>query len=120
GGLEGFAKRCETARADLQKILFKLNYAGKRIIAYGASAKGTIVLNYCGIGRDLVEYVIDSTPAKQGKYVPGTHQLIVPEPRPADLSTYDAILVLAWNHLAEIQAKHPEFKGEWILPHGAQ
>ncbi len=98
--------------------LLKLKDAGKHVIAYGASAKGAVVLNYCGIGVDLVESVMDSTSGKIGKWMPGTHQMIVDASARRIVEWPDAILLLAWNHAAEIKAKHPEFKGEWILPHG--
>lgn len=112
-----FADRTNWAGVELEgEIDSRLN-AGKHVIAYGASAKGTVVLNYAGIGTTRIPFVIDSTPCKQGKYMPGTRQQIV-APESVNLNDYDAILQLGWAHDAEIKAKHPEFKGEWIMPHG--
>lgn len=112
-----FAERALTSRRMLLSRLDRFKIPKRKFIAYSASAKGSVVLNYCDIGTDIVPYVIDSTPAKQGMYVPGTHQKIV-APESVNLNDYDAILQLGWAHDAEIRAKHPEFNGEWILPHG--
>ena len=62
----------------LRQRLEELQVEGTTVIGYGAPAKGTVVLNYCEIGTDLLPVVLDSTPAKQGPYVPGTHQHALP------------------------------------------
>lgn len=115
-----FASNCEQEMLDLKNKIELMHEQGKKIIAYGASAKGSIVLNYCGIGTDLIPLVIDSTPEKWHKFMPGTHQAIVAPEDIMGFNNYDAILLLAWNHASEIKAKHPEFAGEWILPHEVQ
>src|SRR6185436_949234 len=73
-----FAARTRASRNALVALVDELHSAGKRIAGYGATAKGTIVLNYCGLGPDVVEYISDSTPAKQGRYLPGVKIPIVP------------------------------------------
>lgn len=123
-----FAREVESSRQKLTAKLGELRAAGKRIIAYGASAKGAIVLNYCGIGTDLVEFVIDNSPGKVGKFMPGTHQEIIREQfqngdrrdTTCHLASADVVLLLAWNHREEIEGKlrAAGFKGKVITPHG--
>lgn len=114
-----FAGRAIDSRRLLRHKLGQLKVDEERngTIAYAASAKGSVTLNYCGIDSDWIPLVIDSTPAKQGKYMPGTHQLIV-SPESINLHDYDAILCLSPNHLIEIQGKNIGYRGEWIVAHG--
>jgi hypothetical protein len=103
----------------LRRRLEELRTEGKKVIGYGAPAKGTVVLNYCRIGTDLVPVVIDSTPAKQGLHVPGTHQPILP-PRALADEAPDVLLLLAWNHADEIVGRETAFKargGQFLTPH---
>ncbi len=89
------------------------------MIGYGAPAKGSVVLNYCGIGKDLLPTVIDSTPAKQGLHVPGTHQPILP-PEVVSQQRPDVLLLLAWNHAQEIMERESAFLdrgGRFLTPH---
>lgn len=103
---------------DLSKTLKDLKANGKRIAAYGASAKGTTLLNYFGIGKDLLDFIADKSPAKQGLYAPGTNLPIVP---PAKLTEDDVdyALLLAWNFADEIMQEQQNFRdkgGAFILP----
>jgi methylation protein EvaC len=87
-----------------------------RIAGYGASAKGTTLLNWCGIDVETVEFVADNTPAKQGKLIPGTS---IPIVSPQHLHKYrpDFILLLAWNHFNEIKEREVKYTrdgGRWI------
>ncbi len=115
---EGFAKRVEQLRVDLLALLADLRTEGRTIAAYGAAAKGSTMLNYVGIGRELVSLVVDRNTHKQGLHMPGTHQPILPvealvEQRP------DYTLILAWNFKDEImrqQAAYTEAGGRWIVP----
>ena len=68
-----FAEQVEALRIELRKTLIGAKQAGQAIAAYGASAKGTTLLNYCGIDGSLVDFVVDKSPHKQGLYTPGTH-----------------------------------------------
>lgn len=112
-----FRKNCEQSRDSLKLLLQDIKRHGKRIVGYAATSKSTTVLNYCGIGADLLEYISDTTPIKQGKYSPGMH--IPVRPYEEFLSKYpDYALLLAWNHAEEIMAKESRFKesgGKWIV-----
>jgi methylation protein EvaC len=112
-----FKKNCETSRKDLLELLQKLKREGKRVVGYGATSKSTTVTNYCGITPDLVEFISDTTPIKQGKLSPGKH--IPVKPYDEFKKNYpDYALLFAWNHMTEIQAKETEFLakgGRWIV-----
>jgi len=102
---------------DLVDLLRKLRADGKTVVGYGATAKSATVTNYCGIGPGLISFVCDSTPAKQGKLMPGSHIPV----RPAEAFTRpfpDYAVLFAWNHADEIMAKEQAFHdngGRWIL-----
>lgn len=102
----------EMLRALKAKLL-ALKAQGKQIIAYGAAAKGVQLLNYLKMDSSVIDYVVDSTPAKIGRYLPGSRIKIVP---PEQFGNPDCVLLTAWNFSAEIESKHPEFRGEWIMP----
>jgi SAM-dependent methyltransferase len=114
-----FAQKVIAEREGLRKQLLELASRSVKVLGYGAPAKGTVVLNYCGIGTDLVPAVIDSTPAKQGWHVPGTHQPILP-PEAMAQQKPDVLLLLAWNHAKEIMEREAAFikrGGRIITPH---
>ncbi|MGH3756307.1 methyltransferase domain-containing protein [Actinophytocola sp.] len=103
-------------REDLLALLGELKAGGKRVVGYGAPAKCTTVTNYCGIGPDLVPFVCDSTPAKQGHLVPGSRLPVRPPTAFADPYP-DYALLFSWNHAEEIMAKENDFRtagGRWI------
>jgi hypothetical protein len=75
--------------------------AGKKVAAYGAAAKGNTLLNYCGVKKDLVEYVVDANPNKQGKWLPGSHVPVVNEAF-IKTSKPDFVVVLPWNIKKEV------------------
>lgn len=104
-----FDERCQTLRFNLLRWLNNQRDAGRMIWGYGAPAKGTVLLNYCGIGTDLMPIVVDSTPQKQGRHVPGTHQLIR-DPSAVVAEMPDAVVVLAWNHIREIADKETAYQ----------
>jgi methylation protein EvaC len=112
--LDRFAADVRTIRDDLVGLLTELKGAGKRVVGYGATAKSATVTNFCGIGTDLVSWVSDTTPAKQGRFTPGMHIPV----RGPDALTADYALLFAWNHAEEIMAKERAFRlagGKWIL-----
>ena len=88
----------------------------KKIAGYAASAKSTTVLNYCNIGPELIEFISDTTPIKQGKYSPGMH-IPVRSYETLQNGYPDGFLLFAWNHKEEILEKESSFLqagGEWI------
>ena len=111
-----FKKNCETSRTALVELLTRLKSEGKRVVGYGATSKSTTVMNYCGIGPELIEFISDTTPIKQGKFSPGAHIPVKPyEAFAAKHPEY--ALLFAWNHAKEIFEKEQVFRdggGEWI------
>lgn len=96
-----FQKRANVIKHDLIKFLMESKSQGKNVVAYGAAAKGNTLLNYAGINSDLLSFVVDRNPAKQGKFLPGTHIPIVEEAclhkeRP------NYVVILPWNLKTEI------------------
>ncbi|WP_326560824.1 class I SAM-dependent methyltransferase [Micromonospora sp. NBC_01796] len=119
--LRRFADATARIRDDLRALLQRLRDEGHEVVGYGATAKSATVTNFCGIGTDLVSFVCDTTPAKQGRLTPGTH--IPVRPAAAFADPYPAYaLLFAWNHADEIMAKEQGFReagGKWIryVPH---
>jgi len=102
------------SKVELLDILNRLKKEGKRLCGFGATSKGAIITNYCGIGPDLIPFITDNTPIKQGKYYPGSHIPIVSQEEFKDV---DYAFLFAWNHLKEIDAKLTDYKaggGKWI------
>jgi methylation protein EvaC len=111
-----FRKRVELSRDDLMALLRRLRAEGKRVVGYGATSKSTTAINYCGISHDLVEFISDTTPIKQGKFSPGAHIPIKP-PSEFRAAYPDYALLFAWNHAAEIKANETAFAqsgGRWL------
>ena len=112
-----FYQTCEKSRDSLKSLLLDLKQKGKSIAGYAATSKSTPVLNYAQIGTDLIDYIADSTPEKQGKVTPGTH---IPIYSPEYFRTHypDYTVLFGWNHLEEISAKEKEYLksgGRWIV-----
>ncbi len=113
-----FAKRPPMVKKSLTKLLKDLKKKGKKITAYGASAKCTTLLQYCNIGSDVIDYITDSAPSKQGKFTPGSHIPIV-APEILKLKTPDYIVITAWNYAKNIMEKENWFTkkgGKFIIP----
>lgn len=100
-GYAGFADRATKVRRDLLRLLFDLKESGRRIVGYGAPGKGAVLLNYCGIRSDLVDYTVDLSPTKQGRFVPGVH-LAIEHPDRIRQDRPDFVLILPWNLRNEI------------------
>ncbi len=115
---QGFSERVARLRGALVDLLGDLKSQGRRIAAYGASAKGSTLLNYCGIGRETLEYVADRSTAKQGHYTPGAHLPIV-EPARLVEDRPDYVLLLTWNFAEEILAQQKGYReagGRFVIP----
>ena len=112
-----FRKNVERSRDELIKKLRQLKTEGKRVVGYAATSKSTTVTNYCGITPDLVEFISDTTPIKQGKYSPGAHIPVCPyENFRSDYP--DVALLFGWNHAEEILANEQAFRdagGQWLV-----
>lgn len=107
----GFQVKANQVKDDLLAFLLEQKRAGKRVAAYGAAAKGNTLLNYAGIKADLLSFIYDAAPAKQGKFMPGSHIPILP---PVTVSDHrpDYILILPWNIADEVRQQNA-FIGEW-------
>jgi hypothetical protein len=115
---KGFGERVETLRDELGALLYGLKERGARIAAYGASAKGATLLNYCRLGREVLDYVVDRSTVKQGLYTPGSHlKIYAPEKLLEDAPDY--VLLLTWNFAGEIYEQQVEYRkrgGLFIVP----
>jgi methylation protein EvaC len=114
---ERLRRNIEKSRDDLRDILYNVKKQSKRVVGYAATSKSTTVTNYCGITPDLIEYISDTTPIKQGKFSPGVHIPVRPyEEFKANYPDY--ALLFGWNHAEEIMEKEQTFRdvgGKWIL-----
>jgi len=112
----GINQRAQYIKIRLNKILSELKAAGKTVYGYGASAKSNTLLNYCGIGTDLLDLIVDKTPYKYGKYTPGTHIPIVDQDT---INNPDYYLLLVWNYASHILKKEKKYRengGKFIIP----
>ena len=118
GIYRGFEARLQRTKRRLLEFLIRAKEEGKRIVGYGAAAKGNTLLNYCGIRGDFLDFTVDRSPHKQGYYLPGTHiQILHPdrirEARP------DYLLILPWNLKDEIIQQCADIRqwgGKFLVP----
>lgn len=119
--LATYASFSATVRATKRAMLSFVIAArdqGKRIAAYGAAAKGNTLLNYCGIGADVIDYVVDRNPAKQGRLLPGS-RIPVRAPEAVFETRPDYLLILPWNIKDEVMAQMAgirDWGGQFVLP----
>lgn len=114
-GYQGFQSRAEAVKDDLLLFLIEAKRKGKRVAGYGAAAKGNTLLNFAGVRGDLIRYVVDRNPAKQGQYLPGSRIPIVDEARLlADRPDY--VVILPWNLKSEVmsQLRDAGFSGRFV------
>lgn len=107
----GFQARADRVKNDFLKFLLEQKGAGKKVAAYGAAAKGNTLLNYAGVRPDLLPYVVDKNPSKQGKFLPGSRIPIVPEDRIGEEHP-DFVIILPWNIRDEV-TKDLSYVREW-------
>ena len=105
---EKFAKEVVASKDALIGLLTDMKNEGRKVVSYGATSKSTTVFNYCGIGPDLIDYIVDTTEAKQGKLSPGMHIPVVP-PQSGFDDTVDVAFLGAWNYEKEILSKEENF-----------
>jgi len=113
-----FASEVQRMKTELTKTITDFRRAGKRVVGYGAPAKGNTLLCFLELGTDKIEYIADKSPLKQGLFTPGLHVPVVPPERLlADQPDY--VLLLAWNFVDEILAQQAEYRkrgGKFIIP----
>jgi 2-polyprenyl-3-methyl-5-hydroxy-6-metoxy-1,4-benzoquinol methylase len=113
-----FAVRVRDAKQALLEFSIHTKRAGKSMAAYGAPAKGNTLLNYCGVGKDFLDYTVDISPHKQNLYLPGTHIPIHP-PDMLRKTRPDYVLILPWNLRDEILGQLAyvrEWGGQFVIP----
>ena len=113
-----FGEKVKATKRKLLSFVIEAKAAGKVIVAYGAPSKGNILLNYCGISTDFIDYVVDRNPHKQGLFLPGTHIPIF-SPDKIFETQPDYLLILAWNlkyEVIEQMAKIREWGGKFVVP----
>jgi len=113
-----FADNIMKTKKELVGLLKNLKNRGKRIAAYSAPEKGNILLNYCGIGKNYLDFIVDKSELKQGLYTPGTHLLVYP-PEKIYQEKPDYLLILSWNIADEIRKRLKDFHdagGKFIIP----
>jgi C-methyltransferase len=116
--VDRFADRVGARQQTLHALVSDLRRAGRRVVAYGAAGRSTILLNFCRLGGGLVEYVVDMSPRRYGRFVPGVDIPIVP-PEEFHRDPPDFAIMTAWNYEAEIVAKEQAFlsaNGRFIVP----
>ena len=115
---DAFRSRVERNRDELMELLRRLKAEGKRIVGYGASARGNTLLNYYGIGTDMLDFIVDRNPLKHGLFSPGMHIPVIPPERLAE-DRPDYVFLIVWNFGDEIVRQQEEYRragGKFIVP----
>jgi len=113
-----FAEQVEETKRKLLEFLIRAKREGKSIAGYGAPGKGNTLLNYCGIRTDFLEYTVDRSSYKQGKFLPGTH-IPIYSPEKIEQTKPDYLLILPWNFKEEIMAQMSHIRkwgGQFVTP----
>jgi len=114
-----YAQKVTKTRVRLIKILDDLKKQGKTIIGYGASGRGTTIMNFCGIDTKYLDYVVDDAPAKHGFYTPGTHVAIKPWEDTKKGPFPEYALLFAWSFIEEVKKRRWDYlnqDGKFIVP----
>lgn len=116
-----FADSVKRSKEELLFLLKKYKDQNKKIVSYGATSKSTTVFNYCGITSEHIDYIVDTTPHKQGKLSPGTHIPVI-SPEDGFDELVDVAFLGAWNFTKEIVSKEKEFidRGGLFITHVPQ
>lgn len=115
---QGFSRLVDTLRSDLVRLIQELKRDNNQIAAYGASAKGTTLLSYCGISNDELDFVVDRSTVKQGRFTPGSH-LPIRGTEALLEAMPDYVLLLVWNFKEEVLKQQSEYRrrnGKFIMP----
>jgi len=115
---EGFTQKAFKAKIQLLEFLIKQKKQNKKVVAYGAAAKGNTLLNYCGIKNDLIDFVADANPHKQNKFLPASHIPVLNE-NEIKKTKPDFVLILPWNLKSEITNQLDYIKdwgGKFVIP----
>ena len=115
---KGFQANVDKVKYDFVNFLLNQKKHRKKVAAYGAAAKGNTLLNYCGVKKDLIKFVVDASPHKQGKFLPGSHIPVVAEDEIKRFKP-DYVLILPWNIKDEITRQLSyirEWEGKFIVP----
>lgn len=113
-----FTKNVKEVKKKLQEFFDSAKNSGKKIVCYGAAAKGNTLLNYCNIGNNFIDYIVDQNPYKQGLFLPGTH-IPIKSPDEIQKTKPDYVVIIPWNLKDEImeQMKYiREWGGEFVIP----
>lgn len=113
-----FQQKALNVKLDIVSFLIAQKRNNKKVAAYGAAAKGNTLLNFCGIRNDLIEYVVDANPHKQGKWMPANHIPVVNEAR-LKQDEPDYVIILPWNLKEEIMQQLSYIKswhGQFVIP----
>ena len=114
-----YAQKVNVTREQLLDLLNCLKAEEKRIIGYGASGRGTTIMNYCGIDNSFLDYVVDDAPAKHGFFTPGTHVRIEPWDFTKESGVPDYALLFAWSFINEVKKRRSDYLkqgGKFIVP----
>jgi hypothetical protein len=117
-GYESFARQVRQTKLALLDFLVRAAREGKSVAGYGAPGKSATLLHYCGIGKDLIEYTVDRSPYKQGRFLPGTHIPIYHPDRIRETKP-DYVVILPWNLKSEIMKQLQyirEWGGRFVIP----
>ena len=113
-----FGTRVEATKRKLLSFLIAARQEGKRVVGYGAPAKGNTLLNYCGIRTDFIDYTVDRSPHKQGHFLPGVH-IPIYEPERVRTTRPDYLMILPWNIREEVMQQMSyirEWGGKFVVP----